>query len=349
MAVPIVWQVRARVTYDSFQSGQLDRRANGGNSYDYQAMRVLATAFDLTLDPAAVRATSGSLLRYWWRLRKGPPPCTMIIKDPQVVVMGPLGVVPVEVGMVHHINYLLPQSSSSDRWYLNRLKRRLARLSAVVTVSRFWQRELENMGCRRVSVIYNSFDMEEFEHRPGEVDSFLQKYALPTDRPLVYIGSSTAAKGAAEVYEVLKDEGYTLVMTGPKNEVTVPARWFNLERPEYLCLLKACSVVINMSLFAEGWNRIAHEAMACKTPVIGSGAGGMGELLTGGRQIALGDTRGLRAAVRSVLDGRQAWANSGYDYVSQFDEEYFRGAWISFAREMTGPGQTGPRQTGSEQ
>ena len=336
MAVPIVWQVRARITYDSFQAGQLDRRANGGSSYEYQAMRALATAFHLTLDPAAIRDTSGNLLKYWWQLRKGPPPCTMVIKDPQVVVMGPLGRVPVEVGMVHHINYPNSQSSPGERLYFNRLTRRLVRLSAVVTVSKFWQQELERTGCRRVRVIYNSFDLDDFRYRPGEVEAFLQKHALPADRPLVYIGNSTAAKGAAEVYEALKDEGYTLVMTGPKNEVSVQARWFNLERPEYLCLLKACGVVINMSSFAEGWNRIAHEAMACKTPVIGSGAGGMGELLKGGGQIILQDTSGLREAVRAVLDDREGRASSGYDFVRQFDQAYFHGAWTSFAREMTG-------------
>ena len=339
MAVSIVWQVRARITYDSFQAGQLDRRANGGNSYDYQAMQVLAREFNLTLDPAAVRDPSGSLLKYWWQLRQGPPPCGMVIKDPQVVVMGPLGRAPVEVGMVHHINYLTPRSSPGERLYFNRLRRRLARLSAIVTVSRFWQQELEKMGCRRVRVIYNSFDQEDFRYRPGEVEAFLQKYALPADRPIVYIGSSTAAKGAAEVYEALKDEGYTLVMTGPKNEVAVPARWFNLDRPEYLCLLKACGVVINMSWFAEGWNRIAHEAMACKTPVIGSGIGGMGELLRGGQQIALKDVSGLRDAVRSVLNDREARANSGYDFVRQFDQAYFHRAWTSLAREMTGSPQ----------
>lgn len=336
MADPVVWQVRARVTYDSFQSGQLDRRANGGNSYDYQAMRVLAEAFDLTLDPAAVRDLSGSMLAYWWRLRRGPPPCALLIKDPQVVVMGPLGKAPLEVGMVHHINYLSPQASMPARLYLDRLKRRLAQLSAIVTVSKFWQQELEKMGCRRVQVIYNSFAPAEFEYRAGEVDAFLQKYDLPSDRPLVYIGNSTAGKGAAEVYEALKDEGYTLVMTGPKSEVPVPARWFNLERSEYLCLLKACGVVINMSLFPEGWNRIAHEAMACKTPVIGSGAGGMGELLEGGRQVALGSTAGLRDAVRSVLGSRQERANAGFAYVRQFNDEYFRKAWISFTRDMIG-------------
>ena len=44
-------------------------------------------------------------------------------------------------------------------------------------------------------------------------------------------------------------------------------------------LLQAASVAVTMSKFNEGWCRTAHEAMLCKTPVVGSGMGGMGELL----------------------------------------------------------------------
>ena len=48
-----------------------------------------------------------------------------------------------------------------------------------------------------------------------------------------------------------------------------------------------------MSKFLEGWNRTAHEAMLCRTPVIGSGTGGMRELLLGGQQIICEDIKTL--------------------------------------------------------
>ena len=51
---------------------------------------------------------------------------------------------------------------------------------------------------------------------------------------------------------------------------------------EYLILLKASTVVLTMSLFKEGWCRVAHEALLLGTPVIGSGAGGMTEVLAQG-------------------------------------------------------------------
>ena len=68
----------------------------------------------------------------------------------------------------------------------------------------------------------------------------------------------------------------------------------DLERKEYLKLLKAASVVVAMSKFKEGWNRTVHEAMLCKTPVVGAPQGGMKELLEGGEQIICDDFAKLK-------------------------------------------------------
>ena len=66
--------------------------------------------------------------------------------------------------------------------------------------------------------------------------------------------------------------------------INIPVVNLSLNYKEYLCLLKASSVVVTMSKFKEGWCLTAHEAMLCKTPVIGSGKGGMRELLEGGNK-----------------------------------------------------------------
>ena len=60
-------------------------------------------------------------------------------------------------------------------------------------------------------------------------------------------------------------------MTGPNNQnFSLPVQCFCLSKQDYLRLLKACDLVITMSKVREGWCRVAHEAMLCQTPVIGS-------------------------------------------------------------------------------
>ena len=70
---------------------------------------------------------------------------------------------------------------------------------------------------------------------------------------------------------------------------------------DYLKLLKASWVVLTMSKFKEGWCRTAHEAMLLKTPVIGSGTGGMRELLENGKQIVCPEFDNLREKVKYLF------------------------------------------------
>jgi glycosyltransferase involved in cell wall biosynthesis len=193
---------------------------------------------------------------------------------------------------------------------------------------------LQKLGCERVEVIYNAFDLGEFTFDPEEVDAFLARHGIPRDKPIIYIGNASRQKGVVEVYEALKDEGYTLVMTGRNKEVDLPALWFNLERRDYLRLLHACDVVITMSKLLEGWNRVAHEALLCRTPVIGSGIGGMRELLTEARQVILPDPAGLPEAVRSVLEQRALYEQRGYAFVEQLDTAYFARAWQTLTETL---------------
>ena len=85
-----------------------------------------------------------------------------------------------------------------------------------------------------------------------------------------------------------------------------------------------------MSEFDEGWCRTAHEGMLTRTPVIGSGRGGMRELLVGGKQIITEEPRELRQAVLGYLrdPNRRAGAGQqGFDYAATFTFEQFQGAW----------------------
>jgi glycosyltransferase involved in cell wall biosynthesis len=116
--------------------------------------------------------------------------------------------------------------------------------------------------------------------------------------------------------------------------VKISAPNLNLSYGEYLLLLKSSSVVITMSTFKEGWNRTAHEAMLCKTPVVGSGLGGMQELLDGGGQIICEDFSQLREKVLYVLDHPEI-GEKGYEFAKQFTIERFNEAWLNLIKNIS--------------
>ena len=85
-----------------------------------------------------------------------------------------------------------------------------------------------------------------------------------------------------------------------------------------------------MSKFKEGWCRTAHEAMLFKTPVIGSGVGGMRELLKGGNQIICKDFNELKEEVKILLENleeRAKMGERGYNFVKDFTLERFNKEW----------------------
>jgi len=92
-------------------------------------------------------------------------------------------------------------------------------------------------------------------------------------------------------------------------------------------------VVLAMSKFKEGWCRSAHEAMLLKTPVIGSGSGGMLELLKGGEQIVCRDFTNLRKHVEYTLL-HPDMADKGYVFAKNFTMERFQRDWIQFIKQL---------------
>ena len=159
-------------------------------------------------------------------------------------------------------------------WYMRRFKNRF---DVVITVSAYWKQRFTDWKFPRVEVLYNSLDPSAFDIAPYEVETFLHKYQLH-HKPIIYLGNCLQAKGADIALQHLSNVDAHFVTTGGK-DMDLPTRHLDLPYREYLCLLKSAQVVVLMSRFTEGWNRIAHEAVLCGTPVIGSGTGGMGELL----------------------------------------------------------------------
>jgi glycosyltransferase involved in cell wall biosynthesis len=172
--------------------------------------------------------------------------------------------------------------------------------------------------------------MDQFYFTDGEILKF-KKIRLE-EKPILYLGNCQRIKGVAEAYGQLKDLDVHLVTSGRK-EVDIPTLNLNLNYKDYLLLLKASSAVITMSKFKEGWNRTAHEAMLCKTPVIGAGLGGMRELLEGGGQIICEDFNRLKQDVAYVLDHPEL-GERGYAFARQFTIERFNREWLNLIERV---------------
>ena len=207
--------------------------------------------------------------------------------------------------------------------------RQLKKMDQVVVISEYWKKHFLGMGYKNVKKIYCGFNLNDFNITEEEVVFLKEKYKIK-DKQIIYLGNCQKAKGAVDSYNALKDINVHFVTSGTR-EVKIPALNLNLSRREYLTLLKASSVVLTMSKFKEGWCITAHEAMLCKTPVIGSGLGGMKELLAGGGQIVCNDFKNLRSQVESLLSDqgkRVARGKSGYDFAKTFTQEKFNKSWL---------------------
>lgn len=230
------------------------------------------------------------------------------------------------IAIVHHIDnkYLSYPSLSNlmDKIYYSNLKN----VDLLIVVSKYWKKHFESYN-NNIKIIYNCFNINDFEFTEEEITEFKQRYNL-LDKPIIYLGNCKKSKGVVEAYNELESMDAYLVTSGQK-KIDIPAINLDLDYRDYLRLLKASSVVVTMSLFKEGWCRTAHEAMLCKTPVVGSGEGGMEELLNEGKQIICRDFQKLKDNVEYLLEHSEIGV-SGYEYASQdkFSIRYFQSEWL---------------------
>jgi len=242
-----------------------------------------------------------------------------------------------QMAIMHHLDFsgfpefVRPLFSLAELFFW----RAARKLDAIVVVSKYWKAYFEKRGFSNVYLIYNGFDLSQCNIKEEEVIAFKEKYGL-TRKPIVYLGNCQKAKGVVEAYDALKNLDVHLVTSG-KSEVKLPAQNLEVEYREYLTLLKSCSVVLTMSKFQEGWNRTAHEAMLLKTPVIGSGRGGMEELLKGGDQVICENFAELQQQVERLLNNeklRQDMGERGHAYAENFTEEKMCEAWATLMEKL---------------
>jgi glycosyltransferase involved in cell wall biosynthesis len=214
--------------------------------------------------------------------------------------------------------------------FLNNLRR----LDVVVGVSDFWRSRLLELGARRVEVIHNAVSDPPVQFEQAEVGEFGHRYGFDDDIPLIYLGTSQREKGVVEAYRALSDKPYQFVVSGGGTIPELPVRRLDLARREYLLLLHRSDVAVVMSNLVEGWCRTAHEAMLCGTPVVGSGRGGMRELLDGGQQIVCASFSELPAAVACALDERAVLGQRGRRFAESFTCEQFEVRWRSLVQSL---------------
>ncbi len=215
--------------------------------------------------------------------------------------------------------------------YWNFMKK-FSTLDKVVVVSRYWQEHFEKLGYYNTKLIYNPFEINLYQKKSNNtLQSFLKKYHLDSNKPIVYIGNPQREKGTDIAYEALKDLDIQMISTGIKH-IDLPIIHLELSFDEYIMLLQVSTLSVLMSRINEGWNRVALESVLCGTPVVGSGKGGMGELLMGAKQHICDDPEKLREVVDKVLKNPVIDSVS-IKYAYSFSLERFNKAWIEILHE----------------
>lgn len=241
------------------------------------------------------------------------------------------------MALLFHIDFSgLPIASRPFLKILEKLflYRALKKVDSIVVIAEYWKNFFIKKGYKNVHKIYCGFDLNDFNITDEEVLEFKKKNKLE-GKPIIYIGNCQKPKGVVESYKALKDLDAYLV-TSNRKQVNIPALNFNLDYRGYLTLLKSSSVVITMSKFKEGWCMTAHEAMLCRVPVVGSGLGGMKELLEGGKQIVCPNFENLKKEVEYLLqnpDLRKKMGEEGYNFVKNFTQERFNKSWLEFVKK----------------
>jgi glycosyltransferase involved in cell wall biosynthesis len=200
----------------------------------------------------------------------------------------------------------------------------------VVVIAQFWHDFLKARGFTDLKLIYCPYEIEKYSTTEVEIQRFKEKYQLDS-RPLVYLGNPQVKKGFYECQKVLDSKKLQLVTTG-EGGMNKDGKHLKLSFSEYINLLAAADVVLTMSLFKEGWCRVAHEAMLLGTPVIGTGLGGMGELLKNSGGLFCESFHHLPAKVDQVLRDKKS-VKINQDYLRSFSISSFEKQWLKLLSE----------------
>jgi len=309
----------------------------GGNTYQRMVGRALSQEFQVNnfqvspkVFPKARRPRMLAKIMYLSRKKKSI----------DVWIRNFLGVVGMRgteketrnIALFFHIDYEKIPNRWLSRILDHQFWKNIKKCDSVVVIAKYWDDFMKERGVENTTIIRHGLKSSEFVFTENEIAEFKKKYAL-TKKPIIYLGNCQESKGVREAYEALKKLPYHLVTSG-KKEAEIPAEHLELPYREYLRLLKSASVVLTMSKFLEGWNITAHEAMLCKTPVIGTGSGGMRELLEGGNQIVCEDFAKLPECVDLAIRNGENLGKAGFAYAKDLSFERFKREWIDLIENI---------------
>ena len=327
----ISFLTNSNLTYELYRGRKDNPKFCGGNYYEIEAINTLESSYKLKFENLALRKKNESIFKYFRRLSQFRTSGSIVIKSPMAIAFSKNNKNIVNIGIIHHID---KPTSLKNLIYNQLIIKKSRDLDYIVTVSEYWKKKLNSYGCHNVRVIHNSYDVNTYNIKQSEAMEVLKKYKIPTDKPIIYIGNALKEKGAIQVYNALKNQNYTLIMTGNSNQLDIPVRCIYFDEKDYRKFLKATDLVITMSLMNEGWNRIAHEAMLVGTPVIGNGSGGMSDLLVNGDQTIIRNHDLLSPEVKRVLKNKDIIGKNGKEYVKRFDLNYFNENWLNLIKDI---------------
>jgi len=314
---------------------EVTRQQFGGVIYNTMAQNALSKDFDVkTINVGAENFTKLLYPKILYKLCRIKGQMDIWIRPFDAVVTMPLDhTVGADIALIHHIdNSIQPRPARVASIIMEKIfYANLTKLNAIVTVSNYWRDHFLERGYPHVSVIFNGFDVDGFSFTSEEIQDFRRRFNI-VDKPIIYLGNCQRAKGVVEAYQQLKDLDAYIITSG-REEIRMPALNLNLDYRDYLRLLKASAVVVTMSKFREGWCRTAHEAMLCETPVVGSGLGGMRELLEGGKQTICSDFSELKERVEYLIKHPEV-GQRGYEFARQFTLTRFEEEWLAFIKKL---------------
>jgi len=323
----------------------------GGNIYENMILKTFENDYNICRYPIyTVKGKINSIVKiakihlltgFMERISKN----SIIIKSMDMAFM-PLRQLPASksVVIVHHLDFTYDKYKKLYSTFCSLLYKNLNKSDMVIVVADYWQDFLIKKGLQNVRKIPNAFYPEEFVFTTKEIEAFQQRHDL-LGKEIVYLGNYGPGKGVEEAYQALKGLEVHFVTSGKVQNCPLPIRKLSLNYRDYQRLLKASHLAVTMSQFGEGWCRVAHEAMLCRTPVLGSGRGGMAELLQGGKQIICRDFRDLRNRVEHLLgqsEERKKLGEDGYNFAKDFTFERFKTNWVKLIKDLSSANEKAP-------
>jgi len=319
-----------------------DNYFNGGAVYESQVRKILRHEHKLEvvyLTRGEDRSKLNKIIKFGKYLLKSAFikfSGDIVIRDVFSTVFAPFDKKRKNIVLLHHLDF---PKNKNVIFYVFLKKLFLTRLhlaDRIVVVSNYWKELLKKFGYSKIKVIHNSFDLSLFAFDQNELSGFKKRLKIPSNKPIIYLGNARSDKGFLQSYEALSGLDALFWASG-KDKVNIPIIQAFFSYRDYLNFLKISTLAITMSRFHEGWCRTAHEAMLCGTPVIGSGKGGMKELLEGGDQIICSDFVKLKEIVPNLLNNKKKLGEmsfKGKKFAEQFSLDYFKQKWLDLVAEL---------------